>query len=233
MNKLLYFDMEWAPLSQNLSALAKEHPLHYQAWMRRYDKWQSQGKFLEKTADEVFSQEAGFFPEFIKIIVVSFGYYNANGEFKVDSSYGHNEKQLLEKVAEVLNKVGATYALCGHSIKRFDMPYLAKRMAFNGIPIPYLLNVGDKKPWERTAVDIAELWGFGCNQEMFTPLDWICTSLGVETSKTGISGKDVASAYWDENRLEEIKDYCEADVRVTANVERKLSLLINPDKNFK
>lgn len=228
MPRLLYFDMEWVPLSKDLNSLSKEYPLQYDAWMRRYKKWNEQGKYLDKTAAEVYKEECGFYAEYIKIIVISFGYYNGNGEFKVDSCYGNNEKELLLNAATVLNKVGSTYALCGHSIKRFDMPFLAKRMAFNGINIPFLLNVGPLKPWERTAVDIAEMWGFGCNQEMFTPLDWICTSLGVETSKSGISGKDVANAYWVENRLEEIREYCENDVIVTAKVERKLSSLINP-----
>ena len=35
----------------------------------------------------------------------------------------------------------------------------------------------------------AEEWGFGCNQEKFTPLDWMCASLGVPTPKADISGK--------------------------------------------
>jgi DNA polymerase elongation subunit (family B) len=197
--------------------------------MRRCDKWHSQNKHVDLTPDELWNKEAGFYPEFIKILVISFGYYNANQVFKVDSCYGHDEKEVLTKAAEVLNKVGGTYALCGHSIKRFDMPYLAKRMVINGIKIPHLLNVGDQKPWERTAVDIAELWGFGCNQEMYTPLDWICVSLGVETSKGDISGGQVAYAYWEQDRLEDIKDYCERDVEVTAKVERKLSAMIYPE----
>lgn len=221
--------MEWVPLALNLSDLAKSHPKHYEAWIRKSEKWHSQNKFKEFTPEELWRREAGFFPEFIKVIVISFGYYNANQEFKVDSCYGHDEKELLTKAAEVLNKVGGTYALCGHSIKRFDMPYLAKRMVINGIHIPHLLNVGDQKPWERTAVDIAELWGFGCNQEMFTPLDWICVSLDIETSKTDINGSQVAYAYWEENRLEDIKDYCERDVIVTAKVERKITGIIKPE----
>ena len=229
MNRILYFDMEWVPLSPDLPALYEDHPKHYEAWIRQCKKWQSKGKHTELSYDEIWLKEAGFSPEFIKIIVISFGYFNANGLFKVDSCYGYEEKEVLEKAATVLDKVGSTYVLCGHSIKRFDMPYLAKRMAINGIKIPFLLNIGDKKPWERTAVDIAELWGFGCSQEMYTPLDWICVSLGVETSKTDIGGADVANAYYNEDRLEDIKDYCERDVKVTADVERKLTSLINPE----
>jgi DNA polymerase elongation subunit (family B) len=221
--------MEWSPLALNLNQLAKTHPTHYEAWLRRCEIWHSQNKFTDLTPEQIWDKEAGFYPEFIKILVISFGYFNANQEFKVDSCYGHDEKEVLTKAADVLNKVGSTYVLCGHSIKRFDMPYLAKRMAINRIKIPFLLNVGGLKPWERTAVDIAELWSFGCNQEMYTPLDWICVSLGVETSKTDISGARVKHAYWEEDRLEDIKDYCERDVKVTAQVERKLSELINPE----
>jgi len=228
MRKLLIFDLEWVPLASSLQDLHKSMPEHAAAWERRCEKWHDQGKFSDMTYEEIFTKEAGFYPEFIKIICASVGYWKTDDDFAIDSFYGHDEVEILTKVQELFTKTAGKYKLCGHGIKRFDMPYLAKRMATNGMKIPWDLNNGNKKPWEIDAIDIAEEWGFGCNQEKYTPLDWVCVSLGIPTSKTDISGKDVAKAYYQDNRLEDIKNYCEADVRVTAQVERKLTSLTNP-----
>ena len=234
MKKLLYFDMEWVPISKDFKTLEKEYPLHAEAWSRKCEKWRKDGKFVDETDEEIYEKEAGFFPEFIKIICISIGYYKQNKqnenqqEFVVDSIYGNDEKMIVEKMHELLSKTAGKYKLCGHGIKRYDMPFLAKRMAFHNLTIPYDLNNGMKKPWEIDVVDISELWSFGCNAEKYTPLDWICVSLGIPTSKSDFSGGDVKKIYYEENRLEDIVKYCEKDVEVTAKIEQKLNKLINP-----
>ncbi len=227
MRNCLYFDMEWVPMSATYESLKKEAPEHAAAWERRCHKWWNHGKFREQDVNEVYDQEAGFYPEFSKIICISVGYYKGD-QLAMDSFYGEDEKQILTKVHELFTKTAGKYSLCGHSIKRFDMPYLAKRMAIHGMTIPYDLNNGNKKPWDLSAVDIAEEWGFGCNAEKFTPLDWMCAALGVQTPKDGISGADVAYAYYQEGRIEDIKNYCEADVRATAECEQKIYKLTTP-----
>lgn len=226
---LLYFDMEWVPAAYDFEQLRKTNPTLAEAWERRCDKWKLQGKHEGKTASEIWSEESGFFPEFIQIICITCGYYK-EGKFALQSFYGDNEKDILSKVHELFNKVAGKYQLCGHSIKRFDMPYLAKRLAIHGFTIPWLLNNGAKKPWEIECVDLAEEWGFGCNQEKYTPLDWICVSLGIETPKQDIAGHMVSHAYWQELRLEDIKDYCERDVIATAEAERALRKLTHPQE---
>lgn len=229
MERLLYFDAEWVPISKDFNTLRQEFPLHADAWERRCkDKLMKEDKFKDMSVEEIYDKEAGFYPEFIKIICISAGYFktvNSIDEWKCSSFYGHDEKEILEKFQNLLSKTAGKYQLCGKAIKRYDMPFIAKRMAIHGIKIPYDLNNGSKKPWEISCVDIGELWGFGCFQETYTPLDWMCVSLGVPTSKSDISGSQVSSAYYDDNRLEDIKDYCERDVKVTAELERKISSL--------
>lgn len=227
MKKLLYWDMEWVPMTDSFKTLQEQYPEHAAAWGRRCKKWQGHGKFEGMSDDAIYEQEAGFYPEFSKIICISLGYYKGD-ELAMDSFYGDDEREILSKVHDLLSKTAGKYDLCGHSIKRFDMPYLAKRMAIHGMSIPYDLNNGSKKPWDLTAVDIAEEWGFGCNAEKFTPLDWMCAALNVKTPKDGISGGDVKDAYYKEGRIEDIKNYCEADVRATAECEQKICKVTNP-----
>ena len=232
MRKLLYFDMEWVPIAKDYSTLMKKFPDHADAWSRRCDKWRGNGKHEDLSNGDIYELEAGFYPEFIQIICISVGYYKDSVDgtpiLAIDSFFGHDEKEILTKVHELFTKTAGKYMLCGHSIKRFDMPYLSKRMAINGITIPWDLNNGAKKPWEITGIDIAEEWGFGCNAEKYTPLDWMCISLGVTSPKSDISGKDVKKAYYNEDRLIDIKNYCEADVKATAECEQKLFSFTNP-----
>jgi cytoplasmic iron level regulating protein YaaA (DUF328/UPF0246 family) len=50
----------------------------------------------------------------------------------------------------------------------------------------------------------------------------MCIGMGVESSKTmEVTGNKVHEAYWKEQKLEQIKDYCEKDVEVLINVVSK------------
>lgn len=43
--------------------------------------------------------------------------------------------------------------LVGHNIKNFDIPFLAKRYLYHGLPVPHTLRTAGKKPWELVHVD--------------------------------------------------------------------------------
>lgn len=224
MKDILFFDLEWVPIVEELKDLVDINLPLYKAWINRCDKWQDLGKFPNMTYDEIWNLQAGLNSEYIKIIVASFGFFNTDGEFKIESIYGDDEESILLDVKRVLD--GAeTYRLCGHAIKRFDMPFLAKRMLSHGIKLPYLLNNYGVKPWNLTAIDTTEMWGCGVMAESYTPIDTICASLGIHTPKDGISGKHVKGVYYD-GGLQRIREYCEKDVNVVKEVYIKIKELI-------
>jgi len=78
--------------------------------------------------------------------------------------------------------------------------------------------------------DLTQVWGQGCSQESYTPFEWMCASLGIESSKDDIGGADVKRVYYSEGEkgLERIKTYCEKDVRKTVELAEKLIELM-PD----
>jgi DNA polymerase elongation subunit (family B) len=49
------------------------------------------------------------------------------------------------------------HILCGHNAKEFDIPFLARRMIINQIPLPDKLNLFGKKPWDRIWIR----WNYG------------------------------------------------------------------------
>ena len=176
----------------------------------------------ESTGEEIY-ERAGIYAEFGKIICISVGYFvlreGGKREFRMRSFYGDNEKILLLEFADLLNGHynSPTQLLCGHNGKEFDFPYIARRMIINQIPLPKILNMVGKKPWEVQHLDTMEMWKFG-DWKSYTSLKLLTHVLGVPTPKTDIEGKDVARVYYEENDLGRIEEYCKRDTLAVAQV---------------
>ena len=91
---------------------------------------------------------------------------------------------------------------------------LAKRMIINGIMPSKILPSYDTKPWEVKAIDTKEIWQYGSYTSIGS-LDLVCSTMDIETPKDGeINGSMVHNEYWNNNKLNEIAEYCEKDVKV-------------------
>jgi len=176
---------------------------------------------LEETVESIYSR-AGIYAEFGKIICISCGVLQGNGDGKkiiLKSFSGDNEKILLHEFSEMVRKWSANEQkfLCAHNGKEFDFPYLCRRMIINDLPIPTPLNVAGKKPWEVSHLDTMELWKFG-DFKNYTSLNLLAHSLGIETPKDDIDGSQVWKVYWEEKNLSRIVAYCQKDVLTVAQV---------------
>lgn len=224
---LFYFDAEWVPLANTAEGLKETHPELYVAFMHRCEKWNKEKNDKGEPAcfpEYYWDTQAHWYPELCKIICVSFAWYQ-NGELILKSSYGEDEKKVLEPLVNLFNKVQSKgFIPCGAGILRFDIPFIAKRMMTNGLIPPNNLNLYGIKPWDIKIYDILDVWGQGCKGESFTPFEWICASLGISSSKDDISGADVKRVYYSEGEkgLERIKTYCEKDVKKTIEVAIRL-----------
>jgi 3'-5' exonuclease len=225
IKKLFFFDCEWVSVVNEYKDL-NNLPTLKDSWDRLCIKWNKKREVESKPEllpSEFWDTKSFEYPEFNKIICISFGYINKEGEFKISSFYDSNEHEVLTLFNQLLNSVeNKGLILAGHGIKRFDMPYLAKRMMVNGIKPSKLINQYGKKPWDVTVYDTVEAWGQGVSQESYTPLDWVCAVLGVPTSKDEISGPQIKSVFYTEGQkgLERIKTYCENDVKVNYEVAK-------------
>ena len=98
-------------------------------------------------------------------------------------------------------------------------------MVINGLVPPPILPSYDTKPWEIKALDTKELWQFGSFSTIGS-LELMCVCMGVESSKNmEVVGNKVHEAYWKEQKIEQIKDYCEKDVEVLIKVVEKFYTL--------
>jgi predicted PolB exonuclease-like 3'-5' exonuclease len=107
--------------------------------------------------------------------------------------------------------------LCAHNGKEFDFPYLCRRFIINALPIPGILNISGKKPWDVNHLDTLELWKFG-DFKSYTSLNLLAHVLGIPTPKDDIDGSKVWEVYWKEKNTQRIVTYCQKDVVTVAQV---------------
>ena len=217
LNKLLFFDLETVGVKKNRPELARLFESYLDWFIRKYPDQEG------KTPEEIFINKAALVAEFSKIIVASFSFITPNDDVHTQTFAADDEKELLLKVRDLLNKVDKLdFYLCGHNIKFFDIPTLGKRFLTNGILPPKLLPSYETKPWEVKALDTKDIWQFG-NNFGISSLDLMCISMGIESPKTGeITGNLVHDTYWNSNGLLPISDYCEKDVNVLVKLIRKI-----------
>jgi uncharacterized protein YprB with RNaseH-like and TPR domain len=216
-NDTLFLDIETVPQYTDYHSLPKD-------WKELWDtKASSLLKYHENETKETIYHRAGIYAEFGKIICISCGFVQGVGSAKkitIKSFFGDKEDVLLNAFCEMLNKWSSgevSKFLCAHNGKEFDFPYLCRRLIINNIPIPSILNISGKKPWEVNHYDTLEMWKFG-DFKSFTSLNLLAHTLGIQTPKDDIDGSKVWSVYWNDNDLSRIVTYCQKDVVTVAQI---------------
>jgi hypothetical protein len=207
--------------------LANQYKKYFDWFLKRFpEESENNGWSKEEHMDHVFQSRAALVPEFAKIVCVSLAFVLENGETKKQTFSGDSEKELLLQVRNLLDRCHKLdFYLCGHNLKNFDIPMLAKRMIINGIMPSKILPSYDTKPWEVKAIDTKEIWQYGSYTSIGS-LDLLCSCLDIPTPKDGeVNGGMVHQAYWGHNRLQEIAEYCEKDVEVLIETIKKLKSL--------
>jgi predicted PolB exonuclease-like 3'-5' exonuclease len=224
ITKILFLDIETVGGCPDLESCERFSPEIAEQFEKYFDWFQK--RFPEDNGlsiEEVFKKRSSLVPEFAKIVCVSMAFVMDNGEVKKQTFSGDDEKVLLTQVRSLLDRCHKLdFYLCGHNLKNFDIPMLAKRMIINGILPSKLLPSYDTKPWEVKAIDTKEIWQYGSYTSIGS-LDLVCSTMGIPTPKDGeITGDKVHHAYWVEQKLPQIAEYCEKDVDVLVEFIKQL-----------
>ncbi len=220
---ILFIDIETVPVLPHYEQLSPELQ---KEWIRK-------SKFLKGPADPnaepatLFSERAGVFSEFAKVVCIGIGSLYKQGDtwkMRLKALTNDNEKLLLTDFCQILEKMGQQHKelrFCGHNIKEFDVPFLCRRMIINEMAIPSCMQFQGKKPWEINHLDTMELWRFG-DFKNFTSLSLLAAVLGIPSPKSDLDGSMVASVYYQDGDLHRIGSYCLQDVYTSAKVYLKL-----------
>ena len=220
LNNILFLDIETVPQFDEYDKLPEE-------WKKLWGVKAT--NLLRNNAEDTVStiyNRAGIYAEFGKIVCISCGIiqgYNPTKKLVIKSFSGDDEYGVLLQFADMLKRwaTDANKCLCAHNGKEFDFPYLCRRMIINNIPLPAILNIRGKKPWEISHLDTMDMWRFG-DFKNFTSLNLLAHTLGIPTPKDDIDGSMVWEVYWIERNLQRIVHYCQKDVITAAQVYLRL-----------
>ena len=205
LDKVLFLDIETVPMCATYEELPER-------FMPLWDKKAAYLKKEEEDSPASLFPRAGIYAEFGKVVCISFGML-IDGNFRIKSFYGDDEKALLTEFTSLLEHKFSSkeFLLCAHNGKEFDFPYLSRRMLINGMSLPEILDLAGKKPWEVPHLDTMELWKFG-DFKNYTSLELLTAVFDIPTPKDDIDGSQVGEVYWQEKDLERIVKYCQKDV---------------------
>jgi hypothetical protein len=185
LHNILFLDIETVP----------QHDGHENMPDEWKSLWDLKASYLirnkeTETSQSIYSR-AGIYAEFGKIICISCGVIQGTGPEKkliLKSFCGHDEKLLLHQFSEMLNKwcSDGNKFLCAHNGKEFDFPYLCRRLVVNHLPIPEILKLHGRKPWDVPHLDTLELWKFG-DYKSYTFIKSSCTYIRVSVRRRMIS----------------------------------------------
>ncbi|MGC4233948.1 MAG: 3'-5' exonuclease [Niabella sp.] len=221
IQNILFLDIETVPQQPGFHLLPE-------GWK---GLWETKAGMLLKNREgetpETLYERAGIYAEFGKIICISCGVMQGtenNRRLILKSFFGDDETQILQAFCDMLIKWSSNEPkyLCAHNGKEFDFPYICRRLIINRLPIPVLLNIAGKKPWEVNHLDTMELWKFG-DYKSYTSLNLLAHSLGIPTPKDDIDGSMVCKVYYEEKNLERIVTYCQKDVITLAQIFLRFS----------
>lgn len=214
----IFIDIETVaqyPRYENVSSPLQQHWLHKVQFLREFKEGIA-------TVDELYEEKAGIYAEFGRIVCIGIGrlvYENDQLILNQKSIHYDDERQILIEFNKIIyqrSQLGKIIFV-GHNIKEFDLPYICRRMIILGLPLPDVLQLSQKKPWEIPHQDTLELWKFG-DYKHYVSLDLLANIFGLPSSKQEICGSDVGRVYWKDNNAKIICEYCLSDVYTTSLV---------------
>jgi len=228
LDKILFIDIETVGIEADYPTLEKKNPKlaelfsNYESWFKKRFP-----EDIDVSLDQLFQTITALVPEFARIVTVCLGIVDQSGKFKTTVFSDENERALLIELRKTLFRCGELgYFLCGHNVKNFDIPMMAKRMIINNILPPKIFPTYDTKPWEVKAIDTRDVWQYGQYASIST-LDLMCGVMGVESSKSEeMDGSRVHEVFYKEKNIDKINTYCEKDVKVLYEVVKKLQNLL-------
>lgn len=220
--KLFYFDIETVGQYKNLESLKESDTRGYDLFLKKFknNPWMEE-RF--ENPERAYLENAPVFSTYGKIVCISFGYYhdkNVQG-YTVSSIYGHDEREIVERFSELLDKViKKGLMLSGYRIKSFDIPWVVHKLNKYNLEIPKIIDTYGRKPWEIHAFDLADEWKQ--TFKYYTSFDEVAYELDVDSPKDDIDGSEVHKVYWEDNDLNRIRLYCEKDVVSCLRVAEKM-----------
>lgn len=213
IEKILFLDIETVPETYRYNDLDTV----------TRDLWDKKWQHSKEISPSEHYSKAGIYAEFARVICVGVGYYR-DRKYYVSTIAGDDEKNILRELSTLISTEFNTsdHLLCAHNGKEFDFPFLCRRFLINGLPLPGILQLQGKKPWEIRHIDTMELWKFG-DYKNFSSLNLLAKVFNIPTPKDDIDGSMVGKTYYEDRDLPRIERYCCKDVITLTRVYNRFA----------
>jgi predicted PolB exonuclease-like 3'-5' exonuclease len=201
-----FFDIETVGSYENFEQFKLNDQKGSELFESKYNKvWKDQFSI-----EEAYINNAGIISTYGKIVCISYGYIQNDGNFFIRSIYDDNEQDIITKFNKVLEKVQTkSFNLSGFRVMYFDIPWFLHKCHKWRIKPAEIISTYKTKPWDMRISDLADDWK-GKFAWSYT-FDEMIYELDLQSPKDKMSGSDVHQRYWN-GELKDIVEYCEKDV---------------------
>jgi len=167
--------------------------------------------FDSLSEEKIFNKYAPLYPEFGEVLCICIGVFNEEMKPEIENVLGETEIDLLKNFFTLIS-TNKTLKLAGYNIKNFDIPFLIRRSYILNQPLPSILRLRGKKPWEMAFLDLAEDYK-GSMFEMVS-LDLVTSALGVPSPKDEFQNYEVSTLFMEGKvTRKDVIRYCCKDVK--------------------
>jgi predicted PolB exonuclease-like 3'-5' exonuclease len=200
----LFFDIETLPAPEEKRSVIKE------IYDRQKVKKEQLGQEFNQTFDQYF-QSTALTGAFGRLLCI--GYAIDNQPVEILTGSERDQLKAFWELARVHKP------LIGHNIMDFDIPFLKQRSIVTGIKSEFLSLARYKN---FPLFDTKYEWDGWGKPSGWASLDTIAHALDLPSSKGAIDGSKVAEFY-EKGKIEEIYNYCKADVELTRKIYCRLT----------
>ncbi|MEN3040492.1 MAG: ribonuclease H-like domain-containing protein [Bacteroidia bacterium] len=253
IERILFLDIETCPEYESLQEVP---PILQDYWLRQYNERRPKA-YTELSSEEYFQMRAGIHALYARVVCISMGFFHEGNDgvkWRQMSIYDLDETKILRQFIEKWNSFKgyqndktfspserAAYGVCGHNIINFDIPFLGRRFLIRGVPLPDFWRMTQwAASWQLknpTILDTMNLWGFTTRESSYISLEVLASALGIQFQKSLIP-VEIHQAFkrWqssqDEMEFLPVVRYCEADVRVTAEIYIRMQLPVEVQEAY-
>jgi predicted PolB exonuclease-like 3'-5' exonuclease len=222
VHNCLFFDIETVRKYKSFEELKDNEPQIAEIWL---DKCQHNENYKNEP-ELMYEKYASLYPEYSKIVCISYGYYDSvTSKWKIEHLNDEQitEKELLFEFGKLCNTKFHKSILAGYNIRRFDIPFVYRRMLVNNILPPTQFDSSEKKPWEIINLDLYKVWSDYNTLNGMSNFDLVCHIMGVPSPKQGEVKGDSVGEYYYNGKIQEITEYCKKDVQASIKLALSLS----------
>lgn len=216
--ELFHFDIETAGQWKDFDEFEENDKRGSDLFKSKWERMRWSEKY--SSLNEAYLDNSGIISTYGRIVCISFGYIDNDGQKRISSFYGQDERDIVESFNNLLTKIEKkAFNLSGFRINHFDIPWILHKCHKYGIKPANIIYVYDKKPWDMRITDMSDDW-----RQKFAwafSFDEMCYELGVDSPKQEMNGSEVHKCFWN-GELDKIKKYCESDVSASIDVSLKL-----------